>query len=412
MTIAATSDTALLRDLAEQYMTVCSTERNASRRELWRTHNSLKPSRPPIYMRAFAWSEMPASACEIQDPFLRSWENWLRNHLFWASLGDDSVFEPWIAMPAAHITPAGGIWGVSPTFHKSGTERGSHVWDAPLKTEEDLSRLIPPHHVINEVATAEHLEQLSEVFGDTIPVVVDRAPAYRTWNGDISTQLAYIRGLEQMMVDMVDRPDWLHKLVTFMRDGIVRTHEQAEEAGDWSYLSHENQAMSYGEELRDPAADNEPVSRKDLWYFAASQETTGVGPAMFDEFMLQYQIPIMEPFGLVAYGCCEDLSHKIDLLRQVPNLRRIAVAPRADVASCVEQIGDDYVVSYRPNPSEMVSNGFDPDYVRTVMRRDLGICRNSTVDITLKDVETVEHDPDRARRWVGIVNEVIDELWG
>ena len=48
--------------------------------------------------------------------------------------------------------------------------------------------------------------------------------------------------------------------------------------------------------------------------------------------MLQYQIPLMAPFGLAAYGCCEDLTPKIDLLRQIPNLRRIAVSPMADVA--------------------------------------------------------------------------------
>ncbi|GAI58840.1 unnamed protein product [marine sediment metagenome] len=50
-----------------------------------------------------------------------------------------------------------------------------------------------------------------------------------------------------------------------------------------------------------------------------------------------------DKFGLVAYGCCEDLTYKVDMLRQIPNLRRIAVPPFADAAKCAEQIGRDYV---------------------------------------------------------------------
>ena len=35
----------------------------------------------------------------------------------------------------------------------------------------------------------------------------------------------------------------------------------------------------------------------------------------------------------------------------------------------------------------------------------LGACRSCHVDITLKDVETVQDDPDRVRQWVRLVRE-------
>jgi len=126
--------------------------------------------------------------------------------------------------------------------------------------------------------------------------------------------------------------------------------------------------------------------------------------------MLQYQIPIMREFGLVAYGCCEDLTHKIDVLRQIPNLRRIAISPMADVARCAEQIGTDYVFSYRPSPADMVAYGFDPQRIREILTEDLLACSACHVDITLKDVETVERDPERIRRWVGLTREVIEQV--
>ena len=410
------SDRDILRDLAQRYMDVCAHDVQNERRDLWRRHNSLHFTRPLIYTRAFAWSELPESECRCEDAVMRGYEDNLRRKLYWSTLGDDSVFEPWFQMHAAIITPPGGVWGISPEWISSDVPRGARRWNPPIREESDAALLVPPHHVVDEETTARQHEALSDVIGDILPVEVSRAPAWRVWNGDISTQLAYLRGIEQMMLDMVDRPEWLHGVLAFMRDGVIRSHEEAEQAGHWSLMDHENQAATYAEELSDPAPnctspDGKPVTRDQLWYYCASQETTGVGPAMFDEFMLSYQIPIMAPFGLVAYGCCEDLTNKIDVLRKIPNLRRIAVAPVADVARCAERIGTDYVISYRPNPAEMVSNGFDRDHIRNVLTRDLTACRGLHVDITLKDIETVENDGTRVREWVRITREVIDEVW-
>ena len=133
--------------------------------------------------------------------------------------------------------------------------------------------------------------------------------------------------------------------------------------------------------------------------------------ALQEEFFLQYQLPVLAKFGLVAFGCCEDLTCKIDMLRKIPNLRRIAVAPFADAARCAKQIGQDYVLSYRPSPADMVSYGFDRDRIRSILRRELEACKDTHVDITLKDVETVQADPARVQNWVQVTREVIDEIF-
>jgi len=404
-------DIAILRDLTERYVEVANKPIQAARRDLWRRHNSLQPSPVPIYVRAFAWAEMPESACRCLDPEYRAHEAWLREMLYRDTLADDYIMEPWITVRAACVTPEAGVWGVGHQWH--GREGGgAGVWDAPLETPEDLAKLVAPHHRIDEAETQRRLSKLSDAIGDLIAIDVDRKPVYTMWDGDISTQLAYLRGLEQVMWDMLDRPAFLHELLGFMRDGILRTHQEAEEAGDWHLSSHINQAMTYAQELDDPRANSGAVQRSDLWAYCASQETTSVGPRLFDEFMLQYQIPIMRHFGLVAYGCCEDLTPRIPLLRQIPNLRRIAVSPMADVARCAEQIGDAYVLSYRPSPTDMVGWGWDPERAAAIMRQDLEACRGCIVDITLKDVETVQGDPQRVREWVQVARRVASEVLG
>ncbi len=398
-----------MRELAQQYAEVAAYPVQNERRTLWRRHNSLKKTRPLIYVRAFAWNEMPHAQCRCEDPFARGYENFFRRHLFWNTFDDDSVFEPWITVQAKRVCNG---WGIAGQRHFGDEPGGSFKVDYPIKDLSDIEKLRTPWHEIDEAGTAEDVERLSDAIGDLMTINVDRGPAYRMWTGDISTDLGYLRGIEHFMMDMLDNPEWLHRLVKFMSDGILKTHKDAEVAGDWGLYAHQNQAMPYAEELDDPAANVNGVKRSQLWGYMAAQEMTAVSPAMHDEFMLQYQLPILRHFGLVAYGCCEDLTNKIDMLRQIPNLRRIAVSPFADAARCAEQIGRDYVLSYRPSPADMVSYGFDQARIRSILKRDLEACRDAHVDITLKDVETVEKDPERLRKWVTVTREVIDEVFG
>ena len=404
------SDIAVLRELARRYADITAKPVQAERRDLWRRHNSLQRTRPLVYCRWFACNnELIDPDLECEDPFFRGHERALRHFLYQDRLADDFILEPWITQPATRITPPDGLWGVKIGRIPSDVKGGAWMFDPPLKQPDDVRSLVPPHHQIDEAATGRNVSRLHDAVGDLLAIDVDRGPAWTVWHGDLSTDLAGLRGLEQMMWDMVDNADWLHELLGFMRDGILAAQQQAEDAGDWHLGNHQNQAMPYAQELPDPRANSESVTRDHLWVFCASQETTDVSPAMFDEFMLQYQIPIIQRFGLSAYGCCEDLTRKIDRLRNIPNLRRIAVTPWADVAACAEQIGTDYVLSWRPSPADHVCAGFDTDFVRRSIRQGLEASKGCHVDITLKDIETVENDPQRLIEWTRIVREVCEQ---
>ena len=284
----------------------------------------------------------------------------------------------------------------------------------PLKRLEDIAKLRMPRHEIDELATAQRVERMKEILGDIITINLDRGPWYRMWTGDISAYLGFLRGVENVMLDMADNPEWLRRLSKFLGDGMLKTQAEAEAVGDWGLCDHENQAMPYAEELPDPAANSNGVQRSRLWGYQAAQEMALVSPAQHEEFLLCYQKPILANVGLAAYGRCEDLTRKIDMLRQIRNLRRIAVSPFADAPRCAEQIGDKYVLSYRPSPADMVGYGFDEVRIRRILRRDLEACRANDcyVDITLKDVETVQGDTERVRKWVATTRAVVDEVLG
>jgi hypothetical protein len=412
---AATSgDIAIIRDVARRYAELVARDSNAERRSLWRRHNSLeRVERVPIHIRAFAWSEMPEATLQCTDAALRSAERHMRMALKRASFKDDTMFESWVPVRAAQVLPGEGSWGPGIRWTENRAEGGAGVHDAPLKSLEDIEKVIPAPHRIDEQRTSRRLNRVREAIGDIVTVVADRAPIYCCPAADISNDVAMLRGLEQILWDMYDHPEWLHRLLGIMRDGILENQRGAEAAGDWRLLNHDDQAVSYARELPDPSADESPVKRRQLWGRFAAQEFTSVGPAQWDEFMLRYQEPIMANFGLVTYGCCEEMSSRIPLLKRVPNLRRIAVTPVSDAAKCAELIGDQYVASYRPSPADMVSYKWDGQRVRKILKRDLAAFKanNCIVDITLKDVETVENDPDRVAKWVQVARHVCEEVF-
>ena len=374
-----TKDVTILRDLARRVADIAAKPVQQERRGLWRRHNSLQPTRPLVLSLGMPfWGEvMPEEQMQCQDPFLRAHERNFWQKIYQDRINDDSVIEPWINVKAVYSHPVSAEcrWGPPIRFSERTEKRGSFAFRPCVQAEEDFDKLVFPRHAIDEQATAEQYGRLRDAIGDILCVNLDRGPFYRHWTADLSTDIARLLGLEQFMLYMLDRPAWLHKVLAFMRDGVLAVHEQAEKAGDWQLAHHENQAMPYAQELAVPVAGSQPVKRGDLWVFGASQETTCVSPAMFDEFMLQYQEPILSKFGLLAYGCCEDLTRKIPLLKRIRNLRRISVTPWADFGKCVEQIGTDYVISWRPNPSEVVCTGLNPDRVRKITREHLATAR-------------------------------------
>jgi len=410
--MSALNEVQTIRDLAKQYVAITQLPVQDQRRDLWRRHNALKKTRPLVCIlggNAFRKEIVTPTDLVCSDPFFRNYEYQLRVALFRHKTGDDSIAEPWLTVPAAFENHPNGLWGLP--FGQKRIHEDGDAWlpIAPMKSLDDVAGLVRPGHVIDEEATAERAGRIHDAVGDIVAVVVDRGSQIRGFQSDVSFALGMLRGIEQMLWDMVDEPEKLHALCAFLRDGVLDAHEHAEHAGDWRLINHQNQAMTYAEDLPDPAPDTASVGRDRLWWFLAAQEFASVSPAMHEEFLLRYQIPIAEKFGLLAYGCCEDLTEKIGMLRKIPNLRRIAVTPWADVRTCAERISTDYVISWRPNPAQMICNGIEPDQIRRIITDGMDACRGTHVDITLKDITTVRNRPEDLARWVQLVRDVSDE---
>jgi hypothetical protein len=402
-------DRQVLQRLASQVAELAARPIEQEKRDLWYRLNALEPTRPVIFCDPEnGWNEIiTIDQFECEGELALRWEMNLRKEIFWgAEMRDDRVIEPYFIV--SHVYDESD-WGM----HEKkigGTDGGSYVWESPLKTYEDFNKLHYPLITVNDEATDRVVELANEVLGDILPV---RLRTAWWWTLGMTWTLVNIRGLQQVMYDMFDHPDELHRLLAFLRDGHLAKLDFLEEN---NLLSLNNDATYVGSggfgwtnEL--PQADFDGhVRTVDMWGFTESQETVGVSPEMFAEFIFPYQLPIQERFGLNCYGCCEPLDKRWYVVKEIPNLRRVSVSPWADIDDMAQMLEDRYIFSMKPSPTDLAMNSFDEELIRAKLRDALEKTRDCRVEVIMKDNHTIRNDPQRVVRWVQIAREEAESL--
>ncbi len=404
-------DRQVLRDLAEQVVSIVETERQNDLKKEWLRHNRLKPGRPMVL--AFpegSWRELiPANVLKTTSTIAQQWEYRLRQIIYTGdTIKDDQIFEPLFSINWVH-EPIN--WGVSETKIQQG-ELGAYTWESPIKSLEDIEKLRCPQLKVDRDETFRHQALASDIFGDLLPVKI-RGRFW--WSLGMMTHAIMLRGLEQLMMDMYDNPDWLHQLMTILRDGTLSWLDELEQGG---YLALNNRAdyvgsggFGYTDELPAEGFDATQVRLRDMWGFAEAQELVGVSPQMFVEFALNYQIPILERFGLNCYGCCEPVHDKMEAIKSIPNLRRVSISPWADVEKSADGLQDNYIFSYKPNPSVLAGSKVDQKAIKNGLVEFLERTRGCVVEIIMKDTHTVNNEPKRISQWVELARQAIDEVY-
>lgn len=408
---AADRDT--LRRLASDYRDICASPRNQELQRRWYAHNALAPGEPLVVCDPEgAWTDIlgdwgsdPARSL-VSDPRLRGAEWQLRSRLYVATvLKDDRAWAPHlnVGWRVDH-----GDFGVR-SERQHGANRGSFTWTAPitdLATAPQVLRHRRPR--VDREATRAEVGLLGDLVGDILPV---RIRSGLWWTCGLTIDVIALIGLERLMTAMIDEPEALHALMAWMRDEQLAYGAWFEHEGLCGVRNQDDGIASGGQgwsrELPDPVG--RPAGLRDDWGFAESQETVGVGPRMFAEFILPYQVPLLNRFGLACYGCCEGLERRIAMVRNaIPRLRRASVAPWADQAAMAQALGRQVIFSRKPNPAHVCA-GFNEAAVRADLRSTLAVAGDCQLEIIMKDTHTVEGDLTRLPRWVQIAREEIAE---
>ena len=241
--------------------------------------------------------------------------------------------------------------------------------------------------------------RMQEVLGDTMEV---RLTCGVPLGAGLGGTAANLRGLEQLMYDMADRPDLVHRLMSHLQEGVLEAQKAVAETG--LLTLNNNGPMYCSDPPRDDARPGN-ITRSDLWAGSESQEFQEVSPAMWEEFLLSYQIPILSKFWLVSYGCCENLTRKIDGVLRIPSLRIFVCSAWTDLQKVVDAVGDRYTIMWREKASEIVFAN-DMTSIRRNQEEAMRIARGCYVQIVLRELQTLNGNTERLKDWARSAKEV------
>jgi hypothetical protein len=410
MSLLNKKDVAIVRELAARVAEIAALPVQEEKRALWRKLNARNPARPMVMIDQVCWSEMNIGdelTLLCADAECRGYEERLRRTVYqWKHFLVDMVVDPFFTIPKAICNAGFGmaiheeIAITDPTSEVVG-----HKYENQFQTEDDLKKIRMPQVSHDTAETERRMAVAHELFDGLLDV--------RPWGADpwlsLWDPIAMWMGVENALYALVDKPDFMHRLVARMTDGFLSMLDQLEDQG----LLCEPQSLihctgAYTDDLPAPGYDPQKPRTKDLWMAGLAQMLATVSPAMFKEFEVDYTSRICERFGLVYYGCCDPLDGKMTEVRMIPNVRKVSMSPWVNEERGAAEIGGDFVYSRKPSPAFLATDHFSPEKVRTDLAATRRVCEKygCPLEFILKDISTVRHEPQRLSEWARIAMQV------
>lgn len=405
-------DRDLLRRLAAEVAQVATLPVHREKARLWKKLNDLASERPLVWINEICWNEMNVDdelTLRGEHPWVRDQETELRRLLYqWRHLPGDMVVNDYLTCPLAiHSTDFGVIEDVDVARTDATSDIVSRHFKVQIQEPEDIEKIRMPCITHNERATEYRYEAMCEVYDGIMPVkkVGQTHIWFTPWD-----YLIRWWGIEEAMVDMILRPDMVHTAVDRMVDAWMVELDQFVEQNLLSLDCNNTRIGSggYGYVSALPGEDYDAgqVKPHNMWGCSNAQIFSEVSPDMHWDFAIAHDTRWLERWGLTYYGCCEPLDRKMNLLRRIPNLRKISASPWCDSERVVELMGADYVISRKPSPAILAGDRWSPERARREIRDFLDLTEGKChVELIMKDISTVRYAPHRLWEWATIAME-------
>ncbi|HDZ21476.1 hypothetical protein LCGC14_0124720 [marine sediment metagenome] len=407
------TDRQVVSDLAKQVAAVAADPIQQARLDLWRRHNRMQRCKPPVLVYVEdAWDEfIPPETYQCTHELARGLEVDLRRRLYaFEHIRDDrpvtANVDTYLVIDDPGLCTAVGetIHTESPTHQRTGV-----LYAQVLCDDADPEAVFPKRTISGDwETTRKNQEQLADLVGDWLDV---RIVGANGWCACALDYLVFLRGAGQILMDLVDRPQWIQALVKAMIDSELDVARQCEAQGLLGLNNGNNHVGSGGigatDELPADGFDGERVRFKDQWGFGTEQILSEVSPEMHWELALQHEMPLLKLFGLNCYGCCEPLHKKMDMVRRIPRLRRVSMSPFVDWAEGAEAIGGDFIYSAKPNPSYLTTGVWDIEPCRREIETILAAAKANgcVVEFVLNGTLTSRNEPHRYQQWTDMVQQ-------
>lgn len=408
------ADRNILRGLAAEVAEVAAQPVQRERIRLWTKLNGLRPERPMLWITEIPWGEFEDKVDALRpicrDPDLRCVEAGLRRTLFTARhLPCDEVVSPVYRVDKVLRDADYGVETREQQIRQGDSYIVSHHYEPVIKEPADIAKVLMPRVVHDEAATRERVAFFDGLFGDILQIETFgvQQHIFNAWD-----MLVRWTGVTEALVDLVERPEFIHAIMRRMTDSMLARMTQLEALGllsdTRSVVRVGSGAAGWTDELPRPGADPAHLTTMDQWGMATPQIFSDVSPEMHEEFALAYELEVLSRCGLNYYGCCEPVHNKMDLMAKVPRLRKISISPWCRVAQARDRAARRYVFSHKPSPAILAEDRFNVERAESDLRRRLDESGEMPCEFIMKDISTVRGDVHRLIAWCEMAWHVVN----
>lgn len=409
------SDKDILRSLGAELAEIGARDQKSGKAELWRDLNDLKSKRPMVWINEIPWHEMNVEdelTLRCEHEWARELETDMRRTIYQSRhMPGDMVVNDYIECPKVfHSTDFGILEEVETAHTDAENEIYSRHFKIQIKEPEDIEKIQMPRITYLEKATQYRYEAMKEVFDGIIEVKM--AGQTHIWYTPWDFLIRWW-GISEAMMDLVVRPEMVHAAYERMVDAWMTELDQLDELNLLSLDCNNTRIGSggygYVSDLPGKEYNPEHVHPHNMWGCANAQIFSSVSPQMHWEFAVEHDMRWLERFGLTYYGCCEPLHDKMEVMRRIPNLRKLSVSAWCDIDKITREAGGDYVMSRKPNPAIFAESVFDAAEAERQLREFMDAAKDGHVEIIMKDISTVNYKPQNLWEWEKIAMRIAEE---
>ena len=213
-------DVDLLRRLAGELAEIAALPVHREKARLWQRLNDLRSERPMVWINEICWHEMDAGGeltLQCEHPWARDQERDLRRTLYqWRHLPGDMIVSDFLACPlAVHSTDFGIIEDVDVVRTDQRSDIVSRHFNIQIRDFADLEKIKMPAVTHNRAATEFRYEAMCRVYEGILPVrkLGQTHIWFTPWD-----YLIRWWGIQEAMIDLVERPELVHAGVERMVD--------------------------------------------------------------------------------------------------------------------------------------------------------------------------------------------------
>ena len=308
-------DIDVLRRLAGDLAEIAALPVHQEKARLWQKLNDLESERPMVWINEICWHEMDVDGeltLVTEHPWVRDEERDCRTLYQWRHMPGDMVVSPFLACPLAlHSTDFGIMEDVDIVRTAAASDVVSRHFKIQIRDFADLEKIRMPRVTHNEAATHFRYAAMCRVYDGILPVrkVGQTHIWFTPWD-----YLVRWWGIQEAMIDLVDRPELVHAGVERMVDAWMTELDQFEAFSALSLDCDNTRIGSGATAIRAnlPGAGFDPRTSGRSTCGAAPtprsfrksrRRCTGTSP-------LQHDLRWLSRWGLTYYGCCEPLDRE------------------------------------------------------------------------------------------------------